>query len=183
MAQSITHESSETQPTEPATSRLRTVTGNRFARKCGCGCGFAIPRDPEVRYVVDFGTAKPYPAYLREHSPDYGSYHGKPCAREDSRSLPGFTPASELPLPRPPSPTKPPAAPRPSTLIEVAQKATDATPSPEAGREWAFSQLVFNPGFFETVRAGLHPMLAGTRQSAIFGRESSRPCSPTSNCR
>jgi hypothetical protein len=41
--------------TEPISSRLRTVTGNRFPRKCACGCGFSIPRDPEVRYVVDFG--------------------------------------------------------------------------------------------------------------------------------
>ncbi|MGP8067248.1 MAG: hypothetical protein ACLPU9_03300, partial [Thermoplasmata archaeon] len=46
-------------------SRLRTVTGNRFPRKCACGCGHSIPRDAEVRYVVDFGAAKPYPAYLR----------------------------------------------------------------------------------------------------------------------
>jgi len=49
-------------PTEPTTSRLRTVTGNRFPRKCACGCGFAIPRDPEVRYVVDFGGHRPIPA-------------------------------------------------------------------------------------------------------------------------
>jgi len=154
MAQSITHEPREAQtPTELNTSRLRTVTGNRFPPKCACGCGFQIPRDPEVRYVVDFGSAKPYPAYLREHSPDYGTYRGgKPRAHEDARSLPGFTPASELPLPRPPSPTKPPAAPRPT--IEVAHEEAEAAPSPEAGRGWAFSQLVFNPGSFESVRAG-----------------------------
>jgi len=118
-------------PTEPAatTSRLRTVTGNRFPRKCACGCGIQILCDPEVRYVVDFGTAKPYPAYLREHSPDYGTYCGKPRAREDARSLPGFTPASGLPLP--PSPTRPPAAPRP--VIEVAHEEAEAPPSPGAG--------------------------------------------------
>jgi hypothetical protein len=57
--------------TEPTTSRLRTVTGNRFPRRCACGCGLQIQRDLEVRYVVDFGAPKPYPAYLREHSPDY----------------------------------------------------------------------------------------------------------------
>jgi len=114
-----------------------------------CGCGFAIPRDPEDRYVVDFGTAKPYPAYLREHSPDYGTYHGKPRVQEDARSLPGFIPTCELP--RPPSPTKPPSAPRP--VIEVAHEEAEASPSPEAGRGWAFSQLVFNPGSFESVRA------------------------------
>ena len=150
MAQSITQDSSETQPTEPTTSRLRTVTGNRFPRKCACGCGSSIPRDPEVRYVVDFGSAKPYPAYLREHSPDYGTYHGMPRAHEEARSLPGFTPASELP--RPPSPTKPPAAPRP--MIEIAHEEAEATASPEAGRAWASGQLVFNAGSFESARSG-----------------------------
>ena len=60
--------------TEPTPTRLRTVTGNKFPRKCACGCGLPIPRDPEIRYVVDFGAAKPYPAYLREHSLDYGTY-------------------------------------------------------------------------------------------------------------
>ena len=154
MQHSITEPTSTAERTNTPTesSRLRTVTGNRFPRKCACGCGFAIPRDPEVRYVVDFGGPRPYPAYLREHSPDYGTYHGKPRAREDTQSLPEFTPASELPLPRPPSPIKPPAAPRPT--IEVAHEEADATPSPEAGRGWAFSQLVFNPGSFESVRAG-----------------------------
>ena len=88
-------------PAEPTPSRLRTVTGNRFPRKCACGCGCPIPRDPDVRYVVNFGTAKPYPADLRERSPDYGTYHGKPHPRDDARSLPGFTPASELPPPPP----------------------------------------------------------------------------------
>jgi len=102
--------------------------------------------------VVDFGTAKPYPAYLREHSPDYGTYHGKPRAREAARSLPGFVPASELPLPRPPSPTKPPAAPRP--VIEVAHEEAEASASPEAGRAWASGQLVFNAGSFESARSG-----------------------------
>jgi hypothetical protein len=63
-------------PTEPTASRLRTVTGSRWLRKCACGCGLSIPRDPEVRYVVDFGAPKPYPAYLREHPPDYGTYRG-----------------------------------------------------------------------------------------------------------
>ena len=139
-------------PTDPTTSRVRTVTGNRFPRKCACDCGFQIPRDPEVRYVVDFGGPRPFRAYLREHLPDYGTHQGKPRAHEDAHSLPGFTPARELPLPRPPSPTKPPAAPRPS--IEVAHEDAEATPGPEAGRGWAFSQLVLNPGSFESLRAG-----------------------------
>ena len=63
-----------TSPTDPTPTRLRTVTGNKFPRKCACGCGLGIPRDPEIRYVVNFGATKPYPAYLREHSPDYGTY-------------------------------------------------------------------------------------------------------------
>jgi len=170
MAQSIIQDpTSETKPSNQSatTSRLRTVTGNRFPPKCTCGCGFAIPRDPEVRYVVDFGAAKPYPADLREHSPDYGSIynHGRPRAREDARTtLPEFTPASELPLPRPPSPAKPPAAPRPT--IEVAPEDAEATPSPEAGRGWAFSQLVFSPGSFESVRAGFASYARGGRNTA-----------------
>jgi len=86
MQPSISNPARETEPNVPAASRFRTVTGNRFPRKCACGCGFQIPRDPELRYVVDFGSAKPYPAYLREHSPDYGTYRGKPRAREDTKS-------------------------------------------------------------------------------------------------
>ncbi len=138
-------------PTEPTAtaSRLRTVTGNRFPRKCACGCGFQIPRDSEVRYVVDFGGPRPYPAYLREHSPDYGTYHGKPRAREDADPLPGFVRASDLPRPTAP---KPPVAPRPT--IEVAHIEEEASASPEAGRAWASGQLVFNAGSFESARSG-----------------------------
>jgi len=62
------------QPTEPPTSRLRSVTGSRWPRKCACGCLLQIPRDPEVRYVVDFGAAKPYPALLRQHSTCSGTF-------------------------------------------------------------------------------------------------------------
>ncbi len=158
-------------PTEPTAtvSRLRTVTGNRFPRKCACGCGFQIPRDPEVRYVVDFGGPRPYPAYLREHSPDYGTYPGKLRAREEARSLPGFTPASELP--RQPSPSKPPAAPRPVTLIEVAHEDVEATanPSPEAGRPWASGQLVFT--YVPSVR-----LLLLTLPSEVAGSAFTYPC-------
>jgi hypothetical protein len=131
-------------PIEPTAtvSRLRTVTGNRFPRKCACGCGFQIPRDPEVRYVVDFGASKPYPAYLREHSPDYGSYNGSRTKKEDASSVPGFRPASELI--------------RESALAtrEVAHEDAETTASPEAGRAWASGQLVFNAGQFESARSG-----------------------------
>jgi hypothetical protein len=79
MQHSISYQTPErATPNEPTTSRLRTVTGNRFPRKCACGCGLGIPRDPEVRYVVDFGGPRPYPAYLREHSPDYADYRASP---------------------------------------------------------------------------------------------------------
>ena len=136
-------------PTEPTPSRLRTVTGNHFPRKCASGCGFQIPRDPEVRHVVDFGGSRPYPAFLRENSPDYGTYRDKPRAREGAEPLPGFTAASELL--RPPSPTRSPAAPRPT--IDVAHEESETTASPEAGRAWASGQLVFNAGSFESARS------------------------------
>ena len=140
--QSIRHQE-PIQPTEPAVSRLRTVTGNRFARKCACGCGLQIPPDPEIRCVVDFGAAKPYPAYLREHSPDYGAYQGTRTRREDTTTVPGFRPASEVL--------------RESVAIrerEVAHEDADATAIPEAGRAWASGQLVFNAGQFENARRG-----------------------------
>ncbi len=152
MAQSIQYPASEIRTTnEPTvTSRLRTVTGNRFPRKCACGCGHAIPRDPEVRYVVDFGAQRPYPAYLREHSPDFGSYRGRPGGREDLDSVPRFVSAAEL-LARPTGP-KPPTAPRPE--VDPAHSEADASPTPEAGRPWASGQLVFNAGQFESARSG-----------------------------
>ena len=150
MQQSISYPNDEHQtPTEPTTSRLRTVTGNRFPRKCACGCGYPIPRDPEVRYVVNFGASRPYPAYLREHSPDYGTYRGQPRATENVDSLPGFVRASDLPRPTAP---KPPVAPRPT--IDVAHTEEESSASPEAGRAWASGQLVFNAGQFESARSG-----------------------------
>ena len=118
------------------------MTGNRFPRKCACKCGLVIPRDPEIVYVVDFGHTKPYPAYLREHSPDYETYHGK--ARDETSAVPAFRPASDLP--REPAPT--------TANREVAHEDAEATASPEAGRPWASGQLVFNAGNFESARSG-----------------------------
>jgi hypothetical protein len=91
--------------------------------------------------VVDFGAAKPYPAYLREHSPDYGTYLGKSRSAEDTSSVHGFRPASELL--RESAPTR-----------EVAHEDAETTASPEAGRAWASGQLVFNAGQFESARSG-----------------------------
>ena len=133
-------------PTEPTTaSRLRTVTGNKFPRKCACGCGLGIPRDPEIRYVVDFGAAKPYPAYLREHSPDYGTYHGGRARKSEQElsSVPGFKTGTEI--------FHESARTRER---EVAHEDAETTASPEAGRPWASGQLVFNAGQFESARSG-----------------------------
>ena len=134
-----------TTPTEPATSRLRTVTGSRWPRKCACGCGFQIPRDPEVRYVVNFGAAKPYPAYLREHSPDYGTYCGARArkSQEGLGSVPGFKTGTEV--------LGDSASPRER---ELAHEDAETTASPEAGRPWASGQLVFNAGQIESARSG-----------------------------
>ena len=133
-------------PTEPTTaSRLRTVTGNKFPRKCACGCGLGIPRDPEIRYVVDFGSPRPYPAYLREHSPDHGTYQGGRARKpeEDCGPVPGFKSGAEIL--------------RESATIherEVAHEDAKTTASPESGRPWASGQLVFNAGSFESARSG-----------------------------
>lgn len=130
-------------PTELASAPgPRTVTGNRFPRKCACGCGFQIPRDPEVRYVVDFGTRSRAP-YLREQSPDYGTYHGKARAHETADAVPGFRPAREF--------LRESGATR---ARETAHEDAEATASPEAGRAWASGQLVFNAGQFESARSG-----------------------------
>jgi hypothetical protein len=126
--------------------RLRTVTGNRFPRKCACGCERAIPRDPEIRYVVDFGSPRPYPAYLREHSPDYGTFQGGRARKTEERfdPVPGFKTGAEIL--------------HESAAIREREAAThedaETSPSPESGRPWASGQLVFNAGQFESARSG-----------------------------
>jgi hypothetical protein len=139
-----------TRRSEP--TRLRTVTGNPFPRKCACGCGGQIPRDPELRYVVDFSDPKPFKTYLREHSPDYGSYRGgsRAQSRPAGPDLPGFVRASEIPF-------KAPDAELPIETeggSDPAHSEAGASPSPEAGRPWASGQLVFNAGQFESARSG-----------------------------
>ena len=96
--------------------------------------------------MVDFGATKPYPAYLREHSPDYGTY-GASRARKSAGSadaVPGFRPASELIRERAPM----------AVAREVAHEDAETTATPEAGRAWASGQLVFNAGQFESARSG-----------------------------
>jgi hypothetical protein len=138
-------------PNNAAASRLRTVTGNRFPRKCACGCGQPIPRDLDIRYVVDFGAPRPYPAYLREHSPDFGTYRGgrAPPRRQELDRVPGFTPASEI-IARKDAEL---AAREESRLADPAHVEADSTPTPESGRPWASGQLVFNAGSFESARS------------------------------
>jgi hypothetical protein len=140
-------------PTDPATRseapRLRTVTGNPFPRKCACGCGGQIPRDPQLRYVVDFGGPKPFKTYLREHSPDFGTYRGRAHVRVDTAELPAFVRASELPLT-----SAAELASETQLVVDPAHSEADAPPSPEAGRPWASGQLVFNAGQFESARSG-----------------------------
>jgi hypothetical protein len=145
-----THESAPS-PTEPAaTPRLRTVTGNRWPRKCSCGCGFPIPRDPEIRYVVDFGAPRPFPAYLREHSPDYRKPRGTMVPKVTASTGPAIVPAIALPRD---TPTAPSSESKPSRDTAHSEDPA-ASPSPEAGRAWASGQLVFNAGSFESARSG-----------------------------
>ncbi len=134
-----------------APTRLRTVTGNRFPRKCSCGCGQPIPRDLDIRYVVDFGAPRPYPAYLREHSPDFGTYRGgrARATKQDIDAVPGFTPASEL-IARQDRERAAKAEIRPA---DPAHTEAEVAPTPEAGRPWASGQLVFNAGQFESARS------------------------------
>ncbi len=150
MQQSISRPASETETPndDNHAPRLRTVTGNRWPRKCSCGCGFPIPRDPETRYVVDFGAPRPYPAYLREHSPDYGKPRSGALPRVPVASSPAIVPARELPR-ESSDPSSGPAR-------DIAHPEDDApaSPSPEAGRAWASGQLVFNAGSFESARSG-----------------------------
>ena len=71
MQQSIQYRTPEQPtPTEHAASRLRTVMGNRWPRKCSCGRGPRIPRGDDVCLVADFGVSRVYPAHLLGHSPD-----------------------------------------------------------------------------------------------------------------
>ncbi len=155
MQQSIPRNAEPAPADHAQNSRLRTVTGNRFPRKCACGCGEGIPRDPDVRYVVDFGAPRPYPAYLREHSPDFGSPFNRRPTRKPATDAPAFVlastvgaPAHEIEVP------DAPAAGMPTPAADPAHADSDASPSPQAGRPWASGQLVFNAGQFESARSG-----------------------------
>jgi hypothetical protein len=150
--QSIQHPTPDTEPPTGTTtaSRFRIVTGNRWPRKCACGCSGQIPRDASIRYVVDFGAPRPYPAYLREHSPDFGSYRGRAQSRRETfAAVPGFTPATALLADQDEERVR-----SPPFGDDPAHIRADASPSPEAGRPWASGQLVFNAGQFESARSG-----------------------------
>ena len=100
--------------------------------------------------MVDFGATKPYPAYLREHSPDYETYNASRARKvtEGADAVPAFRPASDLIR----EPSKPPASPR--STVDVAHEDAETTATHEAGRAWASGQLVFNAGQFESARSG-----------------------------
>jgi hypothetical protein len=142
-------------PTEPR--RLRTATGNRWPRKCACGCDQNIPRDPEIRFVVDFGAPRPYPAYIREHSPDYRGVRPSERKAHPGDTCPGFVPASLL---LEASNEAGPADDNRSSPVhsfvpsDPAHTDEQSSPSPQAGRAWASGQLVFNAGQFESARSG-----------------------------
>ncbi len=154
MQQSISNLNEESRtPTE--THRLRTVTGNRWPRKCACGCDQKIPRDPEIRYVVDFGASKPYPAYLREHSPDYPGRKPSERKAHPGDTCPGFVPASMLlESSKETGETGNSSSAESFVPTDPAHSDEEASPSPQAGRPWASGQLVFNAGQFESARSG-----------------------------
>jgi hypothetical protein len=141
-------------PIEIATRRLRTVTGNRWPRKCACGCDQKIPRDPEIRFVVDFGAPKPYPAYLREHSPDYPARRDGERKAHPGDTRPGFVPASLLMEASKVSGGTDPSSAESFALSDQAHSDEESYLSPQAGRAWASGQLVFNAGQFESARSG-----------------------------
>jgi len=155
MQTSIPYRTRSTPPptdANPGGHRFRTVTGNRFPRRCSCGaCNELIPRDPAIRYVVDFGAAKPYPTYLASHSPDAGTYRATPQSRaREAAALPGFVPASAII----PGPSEDVQEREPNPEPDAAHSDADASPSPEAGRPWASGSLCFNAGSFESCRSG-----------------------------
>jgi hypothetical protein len=146
-------------PTPTETHRLRTVTGNRWPRQCACGCAQKIPRDPEIRFVVDFGAPRPYPAYLREHSPDYPGR--KPFVEGKAHpgdTCPGFVPASLLmeasKVTGEAASTSSSSSAESFMPRDPAHSDEESSPSPQAGRAWASGQLVFNAGQFESARSG-----------------------------
>jgi hypothetical protein len=141
-------------PTETTAHRLRTVTGNRWPRKCACGCERQIPRDPEVRYVVDFGAPKPFPAYLREHSPDYLGRRNAERKAHTGDTCPGFVPASLLLESSKEAGEIGSSSAESFVPRDHAHPDEESSPSPQAGRAWASGQLVFNAGSFESARSG-----------------------------
>jgi len=154
---SIQYENAPANHATPTTGapRLRTITGVRFPTRCACGCDQPIPRDPALKVVVDFGAPKPYPTYLREHSPDFGTCRGGRVtrARTDAPAgVPGFVSASAL-LPKSASTESSSATAPTAPSTDPAHAEADASPSPQAGRAWASGQLVFNAGSFESARA------------------------------
>jgi hypothetical protein len=121
--------------------------------------------------VVDFGAPRPFPAYFREHSPDYGSYHGRVRDHVDLASVPGFVPAGTHLA----KPVESKAQDEMNFTTESAHSEADTSPNLEAGRPRASCQLVFNASSFESGRVrGLREGLRdrGTDQGASDLRRS-----------
>jgi hypothetical protein len=154
MQTSIQPPSSE-RPAPTETHRLRTVTGNRWPRKCACGCGQKIPRDPVIRFVVDFGAPRPYPAYLREHSPDYRGKSSSERKAHPGDACLGYVPASlVLEASRKVGEAVTSSSIESFVPADRADSDEESLPSSQAGRAWASGQLVFNAGQFESARSG-----------------------------
>lgn len=90
-------------------------------------------------------VARPYPAYVREHSPDYGTYQGGRVRKteDDIGQVPGFKIGTEI--------LRESAATR---RRKVSHEDAKTTASSEAGRAWASGQLVFNAGSIESAQSG-----------------------------
>jgi len=94
MQQRISYPTPERQtPTKPTVtvSRLRTVTGNRFPRKCACGCGHAIPRDPGSATWSISGPrgldSQPIDGRVSHHRPNLGRRRGGPSTKRGQGCL------------------------------------------------------------------------------------------------
>ncbi len=125
------------------------------AQVCACGCDRKIPRDPGIRFVVDFGAPRPYPAYLREHSPDYPGRRNAERKAHPGDTCPGFVPASMLlESTKELGETGSSSAAESFVPRDPAHSDGETAPSPQAGRAWASGQLVFNAGQFESARSG-----------------------------
>jgi hypothetical protein len=147
--QSINHPRQESTAPNETASRLRTVTGNRFPRKCSCGCGHAIPRDPQsVSWSTSARRARTPPTSASTR-PTSGATAARPHPTRAARRGPRVHSRDRLLADQDEERVR-----SPPFGDDPAHTEADASPSPEAGRPWASGQLVFNAGQFESARSG-----------------------------